>query len=305
MGKRWPSKPTVERLLGQVRLDVAELKAQNIHPHLSVVLVGNNPASKVYVASKVKTCEELGIKSTFTHLDANSDTADLVALVHELNEDPGVHGILIQLPLPKQMDESTVISCVHPDKDVDGFHPINVGRLSLGEAGLVPCTPMGVMELLADQEVSLKGKHAVVVGRSNIVGKPMAQLLLAKHCTVTIVHSRTENPAEICSQADLVVAAVGQPGLVRGSWIKPGALVVDVGINELRDSAQVANLVKESSKKWASFQDKGRVLYGDVFYDEALAKADRVTPVPGGVGKLTIAQLMVNCVTAARRSLLP
>lgn len=303
MGKRWGAKKCVNRLMTEVKAQVAELKDQGVEPHLAVILVGDNPASKVYVSSKVKTCEELGIKSTFTHLDADIQTDGLLAQIDALNEDPSVHGILVQLPLPKHVDESAVISRVHPDKDVDGFHPVNVGRLWLGEPGLFPCTPMGVMELLADSGVDLKGKHAVVVGRSNIVGKPMAALLLAKHCTVTLIHSRTQNPEEVCRQADIVVAAVGVPGLVRGDWIKEGALVIDVGINELTDADKVAGFVDESSKKWASFQEKGRVLYGDVFYNEALEKAQLVTPVPGGVGKLTIAHLMVNCVLAAKRSM--
>lgn len=303
MGKRWGAKKTVNRLLGQVKDDVAALKEKGVHPHLAVILVGENPASKVYVASKVRTCEELGIASTFKHMPADVTTQALLDEIDALNADNNVHGILVQLPLPDGVDESAVIHRVHPDKDVDGFHPVNVGRLSLGEPGLFPCTPMGVMELLADSGVDLKGKHAVVVGRSNIVGKPMAQLLLAKHCTVTIMHSRTQNPEEVCGKADIVVAAVGRPGLVRGSWIKPDAIVVDVGINELTDEAEVARFVSKDSKKWASFVEKGRVLYGDVFYNEALEKASLVTPVPGGVGKLTIAHLMVNCVIAAKRSM--
>jgi len=302
MGKRWGAKKTVDRLMKQVKLDVDTLSERGVHPHLAVILVGENPASRVYVASKVRACEELGIVSTFKHLSAEVTTAELLEAINTLNDDAAVHGILVQLPLPKHVDESAVIHRISPDKDVDGFHPVNVGRLSLGEPGLFPCTPMGVMELLADVGVDLKGKHAVVVGRSNIVGKPMAQLLLAKHCTVSIVHSRTQNPDALCRQADIVVAAVGVPGLVRGNWIKPGALVVDVGINELTDENKVATFVGKDSKKWASFVEKGRVLYGDVFYNEALEVAELVTPVPGGVGKLTIAHLMVNCVLAAKRS---
>jgi methylenetetrahydrofolate dehydrogenase (NADP+) / methenyltetrahydrofolate cyclohydrolase len=302
MGKRWAVKATVDRLLAQAKIEVAKLGEIGVQPHLAVILIGENPASKVYVSSKVRTCEELGIRSTLIAMPAEVTQADLLARVDELNQDPSVHGILVQLPLPKHIEESAVIHRIDPDKDVDGFHPVNVGRLSLGERGLFPCTPMGVMALLADAGVDLRGKHAVVVGRSNIVGKPMAQLLLAQHCTVTIVHSRTPAPEALCRQADIVVAAVGRPGLVRGSWIKPGALVVDVGINELVDGAEVERLVEVGSKKWEAFQEKGRVLYGDVHYNEALEIAAFVSPVPGGVGALTIAHLMVNCVMAAQWS---
>ncbi len=302
MGKRWAVKATVERLLAQAKTAAAALVEKGVQPHLAVVLVGENPASKVYVSSKVRTCEELGIRSTLIKLPADVAEGELLARIDALNGDAAVHGILVQLPLPKHIEETAVIHRILPDKDVDGFHPVNVGRLSLGERGLFPCTPMGVMALLADSGVDLRGKHAVVVGRSNIVGKPMAQLLLAQHCTVTIVHSRTPEPEVLCRLADIVVAAVGRPGLVRGSWIKPGALVVDVGINELVDADEVARLVEPGSKKWASFEENGRVLYGDVHYSEALAQAELVTPVPGGVGALTIAHLMVNCVAAAQWS---
>ncbi|MDJ0838479.1 MAG: tetrahydrofolate dehydrogenase/cyclohydrolase catalytic domain-containing protein [Acidobacteriota bacterium] len=301
MGDKMACKPTAERLLNQARQDTEALKAKGIHPHLAVVLVGENPASQVYVSNKVKTCGELGIASTFEKLPADTTTEALLALIQKLNGDDGVHGILVQLPLPEQIDESAIISAIDPDKDVDGFHPVNVGRLSLGEPGLFPCTPMGVIELLKDSIDVLKGKHAVVVGRSNIVGKPMAQLLLKEHCTVTIMHSRTQNPADVCGQADIIIAAVGVPGLVSGDWVKEGAVVVDVGINELTKEADVTRFCKEGSRKMKAFRKKGRILYGDVFYDEALEKAALVTPVPGGVGKLTIAHLMVNCVTAAKR----
>ncbi|CAM2068390.1 Bifunctional protein FolD [Sulfidibacter corallicola] len=301
MGKRWPCKATAERLLNESKSRVTELKNKGIEPHLAVVLVGDNPASKVYVSNKVKTCESLGIRSTFHKLEATTSTDDLLRIVDELNHDASVHGILVQLPLPPQIDESRIISGIEPDKDVDGFHPVNVGRLSLGEPGLVPCTPMGVMALLADCGAELSGMHAVVVGRSNIVGKPMAQLLLKANCTVSIIHSRTKNPAELCRQADLVVAAVGRPGLVDASWIKEGALVVDVGINEITDDALAEKLIPADSKKMAAYRKNGRVLYGDVHYASALGRAEMVTPVPGGVGKLTIAQLMANCVLAAER----
>jgi len=301
MGDKLSGKPTAERLLNEARADVEALRAEGIHPHLAVVLVGENPASKVYVGSKVKMCEELGIRSTFEQLPADTDTETLLSLVHRLNDDDSVHGILVQLPLPDAVDESSVLHAISPDKDVDGFHPVNVGRLWIGEDGLFPCTPMGCMALLRDTLGSLKGKHAVVVGRSNIVGKPMAQLLLREHCTVTVMHSRTVEPEKVCRQADIVIAAVGRPGLVTGAWLKEGAVVVDVGINELTDEAEVVRLCGDGSRKMKAFRKKGRVLYGDVHYNSALEVAASVTPVPGGVGPLTIAHLMVNCVAAAKR----
>ena len=301
MKQRWACRPTADRLLEEARTKVQTLNEKGVTPHLAVVLVGEDPASAVYVRNKIKTCESLGIRSTFRKLEATIQTDDLLTVVDELNNDKGVHGILVQLPLPKQIDESRIICAIDPDKDVDGFHPVNVGRLSQGEKGLFPCTPMGVMELLKDSGLDLKGKHAVVVGRSNIVGKPMAALLLAQHCTVTIMHSRTQNPQELCRQADIVVAAVGRPGLVDASWLKPGAYVVDVGMNQITDSEMAARLIKEGSKKMAAFQKNGHVLYGDVNYPSALEVSEMVTPVPGGVGKLTIAHLMTNCVTAAER----
>ena len=301
MGERLPGKQSAERLLEEARQETIRLGEMGIQPHLTVVLVGDNPASKVYVGSKVKMCGELGIGSTFEHLPVEITTAELLDLVAKLNADDSVHGILVQLPLPDHVDESAVLHAIDPDKDVDGFHPVNVGRLWIGENGLFPCTPMGCMALLKDTVPSLKGKHAVVIGRSNIVGKPMAQLLLREHCTVTIMHSRTVDPEAVCRQADIVVAAVGRPGLVTGEWIKPGAVVIDVGINQLTDEAEVARLCGEASRKMKAFRKRGSVLYGDVHYASALEVASLVTPVPGGVGPLTIAHLMVNCVAAAKR----
>ena len=299
--KRMVCKPTVARLLAQAQAGTVLLAEKGVKVHLVVVLVGDNPASQVYVRNKVKTCGELGIKSTHVGLPASTTTDELLAVIDGLNKDKDVHGILVQLPLPKDIDESAIISAIDPDKDVDGFHPINVGRLWLGESGLFPCTPMGVIALLEDSGIELKGKHAVVIGRSNIVGKPMLQLLLRKHCTVTVMHSRTQDPASVCGRADIVVAAVGVPGLVKGDWLKPGAVVVDVGMNTLTDEADVARFCKPGSRKAKAFAKSGRVLYGDVFYDSAVEVASLVSPVPGGVGKLTIAHLMTNCVTAAKR----
>ena len=301
MQQRWACRPTVNRLTEEAKERTQKLKEAGIEPHLAVVLVGENPASQVYVRNKIKTCGELGIKSTFKKLDDTITTEQLLDVIHQLNADDAVHGILVQLPLPKQIDEDKVLYAIDPDKDVDGFHPVNVGRLSIGQEGLFPCTPMGVIELLKDSGLELKGKHAVVVGRSNIVGKPMAQLLLAQNCTVSIIHSRTQNPQQLCQQADIVIAAVGVPGLVDQDWVREGAYVVDVGINEITDSDKAQKLIPADSKKMTAFKRDGRVLYGDVNYFNVKKKAAMVTPVPGGVGKLTIAHLMTNCVAAAER----
>lgn len=303
MSKRWSVQATAQRLLDEAGQKVSALKGQGCHPHLAVVLVGGDPASQVYVRHKIQACESLGIQSTFKNLPENATNEDLLTVVHELNEDPSVHGILVQLPLPKHLNEKAVIHALDPRKDVDGFHPINVGALSLGQEGLFPCTPMGVIELLKDSEGSLSGKHAVVVGRSNIVGKPMAQLLLQANCTVSILHSRTQNPQALCSQADVVVVAVGRTGLVDAKWLKPGALVVDVGMNQITTPEDATHFLKAGGKKMASFEKKGKLLYGDVYYLSAIEVAAKVTPVPGGVGKLTIAHLMLNCAIAAERSI--
>ena len=253
---------------------------------LAVVLVGAVPASQVYVASKGKATLECGMNSFEYKLPADCDEATLMARIEALNADPAVDGILVQLPLPAHLDEQKVIAAINPDKDVDGFHVTNAGRLAVGQAGFVPCTPLGCLMLLKDRLGSLSGKDAVVIGRSNIVGKPMAQLLLAESCTVTIAHSRTQNLAEVVRRADIVVAAVGRPEMVKGSWIKPGATVIDVGINRLPP---------------AEGQTKGR-LVGDVDYTEAMEVAGAVTPVPGGVGPMTIAVLLRNALVAAHRN---
>ena len=245
---------------------------------LAVVLVGDDPASAVYVGSKEKATQAAGMSGQVHRLPADIDQATLMALVASLNADPAVDGILVQLPLPDGLDDNAVIAAVDPAKDVDGFHPLNVGRLASGLPALVPCTPKGCLYLLKQQLGSLAGLDAVVIGRSAIVGKPMAQLLLAESCTVTIAHSRTRDLPAIVRRADIVVAAVGRPELVRGDWLKPGATVIDVGINRV----------------------DGR-LVGDVAYQEALAVAGAVTPVPGGVGPMTIAVLLANTVEAARR----
>ena len=253
---------------------------------LAVVLVGEDPASKVYVASKGKATLECGMASFEHKLPEDCDQATLLALVDRLNADPMVDGILVQLPLPRHLDEQAVVARISPDKDVDGLTPTSTGRLALGLPGLVPCTPLGSLMLLKDRLGDLSGKDAVVIGRSILVGKPMAQLLLAENCTVTIAHSRTKNLAQVVRRADIVVAAVGRPEMVKGDWLKPGACVIDVGINRLAP---------------AEGQNRGR-LVGDVDFDDALPVAGAITPVPGGVGPMTIAVLLRNALVAAHRN---
>ena len=272
----------------QIAQEVAELKsATQVVPHLTAVLVGDDPASAVYVRNKQRACEKAGIESTLKRLPAETTEAELLTLVKELNADPGVHGILVQLPLPGHLDSDLVINSIDPAKDVDGFHISNVGLLGTGQKSMVPCTPLGCLMLLRDRLGSLSGLDAVVLGRSNIVGKPMAQLLLRDSCTVTIAHSRTKNIEDVCRRADILIAAVGRPGMVKGDWIKPGATVIDVGINRV-----------DAPEKGAG---KTR-LVGDVDFEIAAQVAGAITPVPGGVGPMTIACLLANTVTACCRA---
>ena len=274
-------KAAAARVIAEVKAQVTTMKDDGIAPALTVILVGEDPASQVYVRNKVLRAEECGIRSLEHKLPANTDEATLLTLIGELNADTSIHGILVQLPLPGHIDEARVLQAIDPRKDVDGFHAENVGGLSQGRDVLTPCTPAGCMRLLEDSVGDLSGKHAVVIGRSNIVGKPMAALLLKAHCTVTVVHSRSANLKELCRQADIVVAAVGRPRLVDADWLKPGAVVIDVGINRISEG------------------DRSR-LVGDVDFDSALPKVSAITPVPGGVGPMTIAFLMKNTLTAAR-----
>lgn len=263
---------------------VAILKQKhNVTPGLAVILVGEDPASQVYVRNKGKQTAEAGMNSYEHKLDESTSQQDLLALIDTLNNDENVHGILVQLPLPKHIDEFTVINAVSVEKDVDGFHLSNVGLLSTGGKGIVPCTPLGSTMLLTDRLGDLSGKKAIVIGRSNIVGKPMSALLLRESCTVTIAHSRTKNLAEECRQADIVVAAVGIPEMIKGDWIKPGATVIDVGINRIEK------------------EDGGTKLVGDVDFASASEVAGAITPVPGGVGPMTIACLLHNAVQQACR----
>lgn len=262
----------------ELKEEVALLKTQGIHPGLAVILVGDNSASQVYVGNKKKACEYVGIKSFSYELPIETPEADLLELIDTLNRDDQVHGVLVQLPLPKHMDEQKVIMRISPAKDVDGFHPQSVGALSIGLPGFVSCTPAGIIELLKRSRVDIVGKNCVVVGRSNIVGKPVSLLLLREHGTVTICHSRTNNLTDILQQADIVVAAVGIPKFIKGEQLKADAVVIDVGMN----------------------RDENGKLCGDVDFDSAKDHVAAITPVPGGVGPMTIAMLMKNCVLAAK-----
>ena len=278
-------KSYAEGLRGRIAGHVARLKSEHgITPGLAVVIVGHDPASEVYVSSKAKQTVEVGMQSEKYELAEDTSEAVVLALVEKLNRDPKVHGILVQLPLPKQIDPNKVIATISPDKDVDCFTPSSVGKLQIGLPGPVSCTPLGCLMLLRDFVGNLAGKHAVIVGRSNLVGKPMAQLLLRENCTVTIAHSRTTNLPEIVKQADVLIAAVGRPLMVKGDWIKPGAAVIDVGVNR----------VPAPDKGEGKFR-----LVGDVDYASALPVAGWITPVPGGVGPMTIACLLANTVTTA------
>lgn len=270
----------------KLRQKIAETVASNhLTPGLAVVLVGEDPASQVYVRNKGRAAEETGMKSWTYRMPLETTETQLLEMVTKLNQDPAVHGILVQLPLPKQIDSQAIIAAISPDKDVDGFHPINAGRLSLGLPCFVPCTPQGCMLLTREAHSDLSGRKAVIVGRSNIVGKPVAQLLLQADCTVTITHSRTQNLSDEIRAADIVIAAIGKPEFVKGAWIKPGATVIDVGINRIDD------LLTAGKTK----------LVGDVAFSEALGHAGAITPVPGGVGPMTIACLLNNTLQSALR----
>jgi methylenetetrahydrofolate dehydrogenase (NADP+) / methenyltetrahydrofolate cyclohydrolase len=277
-------KTAAAELRARVTTEVERLAtAHGLRPGLAVVLVGNNPASEAYVASKRKAVVETGMQSCDHRLPITAREAELLALIAKLNADPYVHGILVQLPLPPQIDANKVIEAVDPSKDVDGFHPMNVGRLELGLPALVPCTPLGCIKLLKTVHPSLAGLEAVIIGRSNIVGKPLAQLLIAENATVTVVHSKTHDAAAVCRRADVIAAAIGRPLMVGRTWIKPGATVIDVGINRVTD------------------KDGKHRIVGDVAFDEVSEVAGAITPVPGGVGPMTIACLLANTVMAASK----
>ena len=278
-------------LVERVAAAAARLEAAHgVKPGLAVVIVGEDPASQLYVRNKGETTLKAGMRSDTHRLADTTTQEELLALIASLNADAGIHGILVQLPLPRHIDSAAVLGAIDPDKDVDGFHVVNVGRLAVGLPGMIPCTPLGSLMLLKDQLGDLSGLNAVIVGRSNIVGKPMAQLLLGESCTVTVAHSRTRDLPALCRTADILVAAVGRPEMIKGDWIKPGATVIDVGINRVpsKDPVKAA-------------EGKTRVV-GDVDFNQAIEVAGRITPVPGGVGPMTIACLLANTYTAACRA---
>ena len=292
MTKIIDGKEFAQKIRNQVKEDSDNLfKNKEVQPCLAVVLVGENPASKVYVGAKTKMAAECNIKTKDFKMEDTTDQATLLKVIEELNNDSGVHGILVQLPLPKQIDERAVIDAIDVKKDVDGFHAINAGRLSIGgemlKQAFIPCTPLGSLLLLKDTVPNLSGMNAVVIGRSNIVGKPMSQLLIEESCTVTIVHSRTKDIEAICFKADIIVAAVGRPEMIKSNWIKDDAVIIDVGINRI-----------PSKKPDGS---EGTKLVGDVDYNDVFEKSSAITPVPGGVGPMTIACLLRNTVTSAYR----
>lgn len=278
MAKIIDGKHISQEIKDELKQEVAALKASGRECALAVIQVGNDPASSVYVRNKKKACEYIGIRSLSYELDENTSEDELLALIDKLNADPSVHGILCQLPLPKHMDEDKVIKRISPEKDVDGFHPQNVGALVIGQQGFVSCTPAGIIQLLKRSNIQMEGKHCVVIGRSNIVGKPMALLMLRENATVTICHSRTRNLKELCKEADILIVAIGKPQFITADYVKKGAVVIDVGIH----------------------RDENNKLCGDVKYDEVEPVASAITPVPGGVGPMTIAMLMHNCVEAMK-----
>jgi 5,10-methylene-tetrahydrofolate dehydrogenase/methenyl tetrahydrofolate cyclohydrolase len=282
-------KATAKQIQAEIKAEVEELKEKHgVTPGLATVLVGENPASQFYVRSKQKRCAEVGIRSFGYDLDADATQEEVEGLVKDLNANPNVHGILVQLPLPDHMDEERVLAAVGLDKDVDGFHPVNIGRLTMKgrEPMFVPCTPAGCIEMLDRYGVEIEGKEAVVLGRSNIVGLPVAMLLLHRNATITICHSRTQDLAGTCRRADILIAAVGRPEMVKADWVKPGAAVIDVGINRVDDASR----------------KRGYRIVGDVAFDEVKEVAGHLTPVPGGVGPMTITMLLRNTLTSAKRA---
>lgn len=292
MAKLIDGRVIAESVYLDLRQQIAELKSQGVTPGLAVILVGDDPASRAYVRSKDKMSRELGLHSVKLELPTATSQNELLARVEELNRDPAVHGILVQSPPPKQIDEAAVVRALDPGKDIDGFHPLNVAKLVLGDAsGFVPCTPLGVQRLLLESKIEIAGAHVVVLGRSMIVGKPLALLLMKKgaggDATVTVVHSRSRNLEAITRSADILIAAIGQPGFVKGKHVRDGAVIIDVGINRVDDASR----------------ERGYRLVGDVDFEQVAPKADAITPVPGGVGPMTIAMLMSNTVKACRASI--
>ncbi len=295
-------KATAKQIREETAQGCARLReSHGITPGLTVIVVGDDPASQIYVRNKAKQAKACGMNSDVLRLPDSTSEAELLAAVGKLNADDAVHGILVQLPLPDGIDDQRVIEAIDPAKDVDGFHPDNVGRLLIGLPGFVSCTPAGVIELLKRHEIEMSGKHAVVVGRSNIVGKPMAVLLLRENCTVTVCHSRTRDLPAIASQGDILIAAVGRRGMLTADYIKPGAVVVDVGIHRVEDEESCRELFGDDEKRLKAVREKGGTLVGDVRPVDALQRAGWFSPVPGGVGPLTIAMLLNNTLESAQR----
>jgi methylenetetrahydrofolate dehydrogenase (NADP+) / methenyltetrahydrofolate cyclohydrolase len=293
---------TADQIKQEVAVEVRRLfEERGVKPRLAAVLVGDDEASAVYVRNKVRACAEVGIESAQLVLPASTNTTDLLTVIVRLNQHDDVDGILVQLPLPKQIDEPAILEAVHPAKDVDAFHPTNVGLLAMGRPRFVPCTPAGIIELLDRNQIEIAGANACVVGRSQIVGRPVASLLLQRHATVTICHSRTRDLPAVTRQADILVAAIGRPAFIRGDYIKPGAVVIDVGVNKITDASAARNLFgAEAGKRIEAIEKRGYTLVGDVHPAEADLVAGRRTPVPGGVGLLTVAMLMRNTLQAAK-----
>ena len=301
MPKLLDGSPIREQILKECEPRVRALKAAGHPPGLAVILAGNNPASEIYVRNKIKTCQELGIYSEKLAPPETVTTEEVLALVEDLNRRPEIDGILVQLPLPAQVDSKRVLFAVSPEKDVDGLHPLNLGRVLANTPGPRPCTPSGILELLKRNGIPIRGQRAVVVGRSDLVGKPAAMLLLHEHATVTICHSRTANLAEVCAEADILVAAIGRPAMLTRDYIKPGATVIDVGTNRISTREEAARIFRNSPEKLAAFDRKGSLLVGDVDPVDVLERAGAYTPVPGGVGILTVTMLMVNTLEVAER----
>lgn len=291
-------KQIAEQIKNEVKIEIQKL---SFKPTLAVIRVGDDPASVIYVENKIKAAQQVGIISRHYHFPESISQKQLVQMVEELNQNPEVDGILIQLPLPSHIDENVILQKLAPEKDVDGFHPVNLGKLLLGQDALFPCTPAGVIELFRRAGIQVQGKHAVVIGRSNIVGKPMALLLLRENATVTICHSRSENLTHMTRQADILVVAIGKAGFICGDFLKEGVVVVDVGINQVRSESKVKELFEgdELERRLEIMSKKGSIVVGDVNQKDAMRKASFLTPVPGGVGQLTVAMLMKNTLKAA------
>jgi methylenetetrahydrofolate dehydrogenase (NADP+)/methenyltetrahydrofolate cyclohydrolase len=303
MARILDGKAIQQQILEELKPRIARLAAQRRPPGLVAVLVGDNPASQLYVASKVKTCRELGMHSEELRLPESTTTEELLDRIEHYNRREDIDGILVQMPLPKQIDSRRVLLAIRPEKDVDGFHPFNVGQLVANAPAPRACTPAGVMELLRRSGIEVAGAEAVVVGRSDIVGKPMALLLMHAHATVTICHSKTRDLPAVCRRADILIAAMGRPAFITGEFIRPGAVVVDVGINRITDRAEAERIARGAPAKLAAFEKNGSVLVGDVHPGDVADLASAYTPVPGGVGPLTIAMLMANTVECAEKRL--